>query len=524
MEAILKSISAISSREVIDDEKMLTLANDFLWLSEQDVIILNTMEKELEYYEENVLKTTVALSFTTYPAYMEYVEAHLLVLDTEEQKIFLLNLDGTLIQAFQLPDEKDDRYVYLARCGNGSVYVESAFGKVKRLLLREEQLCFDDFPDWKDYIMVPLGERELSGCTVNMVGDLLYADEDGKVYLAMDSLSVNGQEYHELSIKRYCHNVLEEQYILDDGVMGMSPKGIRFCEDLKIRLLFFRGAEIVWATEELKPISACASNLEHRISAALHTESKSDESKSTKTVSPASRSQALNTAYRYTNYTWKITKANQKTLSNTRLPGYIAAMDLSSGAKTLQGLPYCWGGWDSFDGFTAGIADGGQAGNIIRDYGDTQRPGTNGIDCSGLVSRAYNLSTKYGTSMLGGAFKSTNYAAACCSDFFLKSGHVVLFHRKISTTNYMIIESTTDGIDKVTSRVFSQTLLDSKNYVPYAGWSTGHKESAAWSSDSSYHYHVCANGCGKKYASYAHNWVQYSGYRKCSVCGYQKSI
>lgn len=89
---------------------------------------------------------------------------------------------------------------------------------------------------------------------------------------------------------------------------------------------------------------------------------------------------------------------------------------------------------------------------------------------------------------------------------------------------YMIIESTTDGIDKVTSRVLSQTSLDSENYVPYAGWSTGHKESAAWSSDSSYHYHVCANGCGKKYASYAHNWVQYSGYRKCSVCGYQMSI
>lgn len=492
-------------------------------LQKNKIVMLNTFERQLEFYEDGNLIKTVLLPFCTYPVYMECVDSFILILDTEEQKLALTDLEGRFLQKVNIEFDGNDRYVYMSRVGCDIVYIETQFGKATKLLLREGEVSFENFPDLNEYVMVPLGERRISGHRIDTVGDLIYSEGDVKIYLTMDSMTLNGREYREIGVKKYQKDTLSKAYFLEDTMAWMPSKGIRIDKEEKVQLLLFGESELVYSSKEMKPISESVSRLENYIENFTYEDTKIAEGENANMVSSTTRAQALNTAYRYTSYSWKITKANQKTLSNTKLPGYISALDLSSGEKVLQGIPYCWGAWDTFDGFKSGIARGGQAGNITS-ANKEWRAGTNGVDCSGLISRAYNLNTKYGTTMLGESFKATTYNAACCSDFFLKSGHVVLFHRKVSTTNYLIVDSTTESIDKVTSRVLSQTLLDSKNYAPYTGWTAGHKESSEWSSDSGYHYHTCVNGCEKKYTSYAHTWVVSSGKKRCSVCGFQTTV
>lgn len=119
---------------------------------------------------------------------------------------------------------------------------------------------------------------------------------------------------------------------------------------------------------------------------------------------------------------------------------------------TIQGMPYCWGGFDLPSGFTTKVnGTSNYAGNVSSSYSSLV-PNTAGVDCSGFVCRAFLLTTKYGTSTMSssGAFVSDS-GSADMYDVWIKNGHTMLNYSRVydeGINGYYVYEATTkDSID-----------------------------------------------------------------------------
>jgi hypothetical protein len=114
---------------------------------------------------------------------------------------------------------------------------------------------------------------------------------------------------------------------------------------------------------------------------------------------------------------------------------------------------YCWGHWELPAPFRSAV----QAGT--KDAGDILDPVTEtctvGVDCSGLVSRVWGLSTKHGTSNLAEhATKlsgTTPLSSLLWGDVFNLSGvHVLIFSSRVDSSYFNAFESTTrNSVDGV---------------------------------------------------------------------------
>ena len=169
------------------------------------------------------------------------------------------------------------------------------------------------------------------------------------------------------------------------------------------------------------------------------------------------RSQVLSRANQISGYQWTLKKANTTPVpSNTTLPDFVQAAVSSGslengGTLTIAGIPYCWGGFDSqytcntsgYSSFAALIAANKIAGNI-NSSASSKNMNTCGLDCSGLVSAAYGLSTKKSTSGLATFGTAVTESTMQTMDFLVKSGHhTLLFYnwQDTSHTKMLIIES-----------------------------------------------------------------------------------
>lgn len=116
-------------------------------------------------------------------------------------------------------------------------------------------------------------------------------------------------------------------------------------------------------------------------------------------VGQVTRTQIMDNAIPYTTQTWTATSAN---IWN----------GVSCGGKTIQtpswvkiglntAMPYCWGGWTTTTSMQAYLNYGRSAGdnNTATAFGAEPSCAV-GLDCSGFVSRAWALSSKYSTSTL----------------------------------------------------------------------------------------------------------------------------
>src|ERR1035437_766717 len=145
------------------------------------------------------------------------------------------------------------------------------------------------------------------------------------------------------------------------------------------------------------------------------------------------RSQIFANADPYTTYTFTTTTNNIKNnvscsgVGNIITPSWVAVGNNTS-------MPYCWGGFSTRASFTSGITAGKLAGDVTTSTsGDCCETCALGVDCSGVVSRAWALSTKYSTSTLPNI--STAYASASqvqLGDIFNYAGS----HVRLVNTNY----------------------------------------------------------------------------------------
>jgi len=156
-----------------------------------------------------------------------------------------------------------------------------------------------------------------------------------------------------------------------------------------------------------------------------------------------SRKQAIETAWTYTQVEW--TPASTQALHGKDVDGIeVHTPDTSlqsagyqggwwRAGQIARGMPYQWGGFDTPQSFKASLARGEVAGDIStpakRHLGDaavSRRAA--GIDCSGFVSRCWNLSQPYSTRQLPEICEPLpSWSSLKPGDILLNDRHVLLF-------------------------------------------------------------------------------------------------
>src|SRR3954469_7419902 len=108
------------------------------------------------------------------------------------------------------------------------------------------------------------------------------------------------------------------------------------------------------------------------------------------TLPPITRDQVMANAAAYTYETWRAGTANLRAPCDQNWSTDYTVGD-------YVGLPYNWGGFDDLASFQKKLGQGFGAGAHSE---DGILPCTTGVDCSGFVSRVWQLPTKYSTSAL----------------------------------------------------------------------------------------------------------------------------
>lgn len=139
---------------------------------------------------------------------------------------------------------------------------------------------------------------------------------------------------------------------------------------------------------------------------------------------------------------WKYSKANNGKVpkgyaSKVKAPYYIS--NLKTKTATFYGLPYTWGGWDTtstsseptlWRNFAGGLKKKKYVGNVSN-KSPGRVPNTIGVDCSGLISAAFSLPEKHGTSnLVGKYFTAVKGFSPQYGDILIKPGHVMLYFGK----------------------------------------------------------------------------------------------
>jgi hypothetical protein len=137
------------------------------------------------------------------------------------------------------------------------------------------------------------------------------------------------------------------------------------------------------------------------------------------------------------------------------------------------GIAYKWGGFDTPTAFDAGIRKGKAAGDVYtpekrRKGGAAVSAEAVGIDCSGFVSRCWNLSEKHSTSMLFAISQRLPAPEALQPADIMNTaeGHVLLFVRWLDAekTRALFYESAPYSKTRASERELA--ALTAAGYVP----------------------------------------------------------
>jgi hypothetical protein len=156
----------------------------------------------------------------------------------------------------------------------------------------------------------------------------------------------------------------------------------------------------------------------------------------------ATREEALAIAKQYAEHSWEATERNvlhgtDKSGISVRTPNR-APGDGRDGlwvaGQANVGMPYKWGGFDSLQSFEAGIRAGKAAGDLYnlekrKKGGAAVSAAAVGIDCSGFISRCWQLRKKESTHTLPSLCRALASPAELRPADIMntRGGHVLLF-------------------------------------------------------------------------------------------------
>jgi len=177
------------------------------------------------------------------------------------------------------------------------------------------------------------------------------------------------------------------------------------------------------------------------------------------------RSQIIANAEPYAVYEWYCNANNIKDYDcggvHVTTPSWVTEGDNVS-------IPYMWGGFSSLPQFDQGLTDGVSAGDSYTVGNGSGSGCAVGVDCSGFVSRAWDLPYKYGTTSLPNI--STEYPSfsdLLPGDIVNYSGHHVrLVHSLNQDGSFLLIEASASGTNwRVGYNNYTTADLQS-SYVP----------------------------------------------------------
>jgi uncharacterized protein YegL len=210
------------------------------------------------------------------------------------------------------------------------------------------------------------------------------------------------------------------------------------------------------------------------------------------------RAEIIEIARRYATHSWTATSNNVlhtdivDTPNREYYTSWPAWMGWSIGENVA--VPYQWGGWSALgdldlrlipddDGryFDEQLRMGYAAGDINTAfyYPDWDGHGAAGVDCSGLVSRAWRTNTKYGSDGLRNISRPIKFEDLRAGDLLYRPGHVMLFKEFVTperatpgTTRIRVYEAS--GYDwKVSEREYLLRTLGEEREEPWRG--TGYR-------------------------------------------------
>ncbi|MCS7208213.1 MAG: fibronectin type III domain-containing protein [Fimbriimonadales bacterium] len=138
---------------------------------------------------------------------------------------------------------------------------------------------------------------------------------------------------------------------------------------------------------------------------------------------------------------------NSSALNNTNINGSCAYRQKPrylGSAGTYSSVPYDWGGFDLPSHFNSAMAQNRQAGDISADTsGDVAC--SRGVDCSGFVSRVWQLGTKHSTSTIPNISSSISQSQLTYGDVMNLPGSHVILYEEPASNGFRGAESTTYG-------------------------------------------------------------------------------
>ena len=201
-------------------------------------------------------------------------------------------------------------------------------------------------------------------------------------------------------------------------------------------------------------------------------------------ASRVTRSEAIATAYRYTQIEWMPEARHVRHGPDSR--GIIVHTPDRSMAEfgdrrgwwqpgvPAKSMPYQWGGFDTPESFLEKIAAGKKAGDVgdaaKRKLGDAGTSADScGIDCSGFVSRCWNLKRPYSTRELHQICdRLASWSDLRAGDILLNSRHVVLFEKwRIPGKELIAYEAGPFPVWKVSACGLNQAKLIGEGYDPW---------------------------------------------------------
>jgi hypothetical protein len=203
------------------------------------------------------------------------------------------------------------------------------------------------------------------------------------------------------------------------------------------------------------------------------------------------RKRVLETAEAYATHPWVAGPSN--TLHGVDPDGVRVdspdrefAGDLGWRVGLNVGIPYCWGGFDSIDSFDRAVARGKSAGFIFNDH-RSRHPSSSrfaaGVDCSGLVSRCWELPSKYSTGRFAeDAVPLRSWNRLRPGDIINKPVHHVLLFKGFQGRNKERVEVYEAGKWRVKRSVYEVADLAKLGFTPMTDWRPRAKNSRAKSS------------------------------------------
>ncbi len=189
--------------------------------------------------------------------------------------------------------------------------------------------------------------------------------------------------------------------------------------------------------------------------------------------------QVIEKALEYANFEWTPTEAN--VLHGVDEAGrFVDTPDVTWSGEELDcgwwqvgqvnvGIPYGWGNASTLEEFVAGIAEGKYAGNVPEDKSRYGSHNTVGVDCSGLLTRCWDLPKKIATRDIPLYADVIELMEIRQGDVFAKIGSHVMFFKEFAdeAKEDVVIIDSTRSTGKVSQRVLKVEELLSNGYLVY---------------------------------------------------------